>query len=87
MVPFSSSEQEQSALVRMWTHLSSDLQIRVIGLVAQFALKAVVTHPASQVEREETRHADPAAYPQNPSCSPQPTGRDLCAPIDAPASP
>ncbi len=67
MVPFSSSEQEQSALVHIWTHLSSDLQIRVIGLLAQLALNAVVTRPASQLEREEARHADPAAHPQNPS--------------------
>lgn len=67
MVPLSSSDQEQSALVHIWTHLSSDLQIRVIGLLAQLALNAVVTRSASQLEREEARYADPAAYPQNPS--------------------
>jgi hypothetical protein len=67
MVPFSSSEQEQSALVHIWTHLSSDLQIRIIGLLAQLALNAVVTHPVSQCEREEAHDADPAAHPQNPS--------------------
>jgi hypothetical protein len=35
MIPLPSSDQEQSALVHIWTHLSSDLQIRVIGLLAQ----------------------------------------------------
>jgi hypothetical protein len=67
MAPLPSSDQEQSALVHIWAHLSSDLQIRVIGLLAQLALNAVVTRPASQCEREEACYADPAAHPQNPS--------------------
>ena len=67
MVPFSSSEQEQSALVHIWSHLSADLQMRVIGLLAQLALNAVVARPVSQCGREEARHVDPATDPQNPS--------------------
>ncbi|HEY6411721.1 MAG TPA: hypothetical protein VIY29_30045 [Ktedonobacteraceae bacterium] len=67
MIPLPSSDQEQSALVHIWTHLSSDLQIRVIGLLAQLALNAVVVRPVSQCEREEACHDEPAADPQNPS--------------------
>ena len=67
MFPLSSSEQEQSTLVHIWAHLSPDLQIRVIGLVAQLALNAVVVRQENQATREEVRHADPAANPQNPS--------------------
>ena len=67
MFPLSSSEQEQSPLVHIWAHLSPDLQIRVIGLLAQLALNAVVVRQENQATREEVRHADPAANPQNPS--------------------
>ena len=67
MFPLSSSDQEQSTLVHIWAHLSADLQIRVIGLLAQLALNAVVARPQNQSEREEARHADAAANPQNPS--------------------
>ncbi len=67
MVPLSSSDQEQSTLVHIWAHLSSDLQTRVIGLLAQLALNMVVARPQNQSQREEACHADPAAHPQNPS--------------------
>jgi hypothetical protein len=67
MFPLSSSEQEQSTLVHIWAHLSPDLQIRVIGLLAQLALNAVVVRQENRATREEVRHADPAANSQNPS--------------------
>ena len=67
MFPLSSSDQEQSTLVHIWAHLSSDLQTRVIGLVAQLALNVVVVQSQSQPQREETCHAEQAADPQNPS--------------------
>ncbi len=67
MFPLSSSDQEQSALTHIWAHLSFDLQTRVIGLLAQLALNAVVVRQENWSEREEARHVDPAAHPQNPS--------------------
>lgn len=67
MFPLSASDQEQSTLAHVWAHLSSDLQTRVIGLLAQLALSMVVAHPQDQSEREEARHVEQAANPQNPS--------------------
>ena len=67
MSPFSSSHQEQSTLAQIWSHLSADLQTRVIGLVAQLALNAMVMQSQSQPQREEPCHAEQAADPQNPS--------------------
>ena len=67
MFPLSSSDQEQSTLIHIWAHLSSDLQTRVIGLLAQLALNVVVARPGNQSEREEACHVDPAANAQNPS--------------------
>ena len=67
MFPLSSSDQEQSTLVHIWAHLSSDLQTRVIGLLAQLALNVVVVRQENQSQREEACHGDPAAHPQNPS--------------------
>jgi len=67
MFPLSSSDQEQSALAHIWSHLSADLQTRVIGLVAQLALNVVAVQSQSQPQREETGHAEQAADPQNPS--------------------
>jgi hypothetical protein len=67
MDPLSSSNQEQRALTHIWAHLSSDLQTCVIGLLAQLALNVVVARSQNQSQREEARHVDPAANPQNPS--------------------
>ena len=67
MFPLSSPDQEQGTLTHVWTHLSSDLQTHVIGLLAQLALNVVVARPQSRSKREEARHVDPAAHPQNPS--------------------
>ena len=67
MFPLSSCDQEQGTLTHIWVHLSSDLQIRVVGLLAQLALNMVVARPQNQSEREKACHADPATYPQNPS--------------------
>lgn len=67
MVPFSSSDQEQSTLVHIWAHLSSDLQMRVIGLVAQLALNVVVVRPQNQSQREEQRDVEPIPNAQSPS--------------------
>ena len=67
MFPFSSSQHEQNTLAQIWSHLSADLQTRVIGLVAQLALNVLVVQAQSQPQREETCHAEQAADPQNPS--------------------
>jgi hypothetical protein len=67
MYLFSSSNQEQGALTHIWAHLSSDLQTCVIGLLAQLALNAVVARSQNQSQREEARHVDPTANPQDPS--------------------
>ena len=67
MFPFSSSHQKKGALAQIWSHLSADLQTRVIGLVAQLALNVVIVQSQSQPQREETCHAEQAADPQNPS--------------------
>jgi hypothetical protein len=67
MFPFSSAEQEQNALAHVWSHLSADLQTRVIGLVAQLALNVVVVHPQNPFEREEKSHVEQAADAQDPS--------------------
>ena len=67
MFPLSSSGQESGALVHVWAHLSSDLQTRVIGLVAQLALNVVVVRQENWSEREEASHAASTANPQNPS--------------------
>ena len=67
MFPFSSSHQEQSTLAHIWSHLSADLQTRVIGLVAELALNVVVVSPQSQSEGEEKIHGEPIANTQDPS--------------------
>lgn len=67
MFPLSSSDQEQSTLIHIWAHLSSDLQTRVIGLLAQLALNVVVVRQENWSEREEASHATSTANPQNPS--------------------
>jgi hypothetical protein len=67
MFPFSSSPQEQSTLAHIWSHLSADLQTRVIGLVAQLALNVVVARPPDESHGKEARHVDPATDTQNPS--------------------
>ena len=67
MFPLSSSDQEQSTLVHIWAHLSSDLQTRVIGLLAQLALNVVVVRQENWSEREEASHAASTANLQNPS--------------------
>lgn len=67
MFPFSSADQEHNALAHVWSHLSADLQIRVIGLVAQLALNVVAVRPQSQPEGEEKSHVEPIANAQNPS--------------------
>jgi hypothetical protein len=66
MYPLFSSNQEQDALTHIWAHLSSDLQTCVIGLLAQLALNAVVARSQNQFQREEVRHVEQAANPQNP---------------------
>lgn len=67
MYPLFSPNQEQDALTHIWAHLSSDLQTCVIGLLAQLALNAVVVRSHNQFQREEVRHVEQAANPQNPS--------------------
>jgi hypothetical protein len=67
MYPLSSSNQEQDVLTHIWSHLSSDLQTRVIGLLAEIALNAVGARSQNQPQRKEARHVEQSANPQNPS--------------------
>lgn len=67
MVPFSSSQQEQNTLAQIWSHLSADVQTRVIGLVAQLALNMLLVQEPHQPQREELCHVQQAADPQDPS--------------------
>ena len=67
MSPLSSFDQEQKALAHIWVHLSSDLQTRVIGLLAQLALNVVVARPPDESHGKEARHVDPTTDTQNPS--------------------
>ena len=67
MYLLSSSNQEQGGLTHVWAHLSSDLQTRVIGLLAQLALNMVVARPQKKSEAEEACHVESATDPQNPS--------------------
>jgi hypothetical protein len=63
----SSSGQECGTLAHVWTQLSSDLQTRVITLVAQLALSVVVARSRSEDQGEERRHVEQATDSQNPS--------------------
>ena len=68
MFPLSSSSgQKCGTLAHVWTQLSSDLQTRVIALLAQLALSVVVARSQNEPEGEETRHVEQATNPQNPS--------------------
>jgi hypothetical protein len=67
MFSFSLADQEHKALDHVWSQLSADLQIRVIGLVAQLALNVVVVRFQNQSEGEEQSHVEPSANPQDPS--------------------
>ncbi len=67
MSPLPSSGQEYGALAHVWAQLSSDLQTRVIALLAQLALSVVVARSQNEPEGEETRHVEQATNPQNPS--------------------
>lgn len=62
----SASGQEGGTLAHVWAQLSSDLQARVIALVAELALSVVVARSHNKAEGEETRH-DTTTDPQNPS--------------------
>lgn len=66
MSPLSLTDQEQSTLALVWAHLSSDLQTRVIGLLAQLALNVVVAGCHNESEGEEARHVEQATDLQNP---------------------
>jgi hypothetical protein len=68
MVPLpTSSGQKRDTLAHIWAQLSSDLQLRVIALVAELALSMLVAHSHNMGEGEEARHVDAATDPQNPS--------------------
>jgi hypothetical protein len=67
MFPLASPDQEQGSLTHVWADLSSDLQTRLIGLLAQLALNMVVACSVSQCARKEARDVDPTADAQNPS--------------------
>lgn len=63
----SSAGQECGTLAHVWAQLSSDLQLRVITLVAELALSVIVARSHHEAQGEEIRHVDPAAHSQNPS--------------------
>ncbi len=68
MVPLpTASGQEHSTLAHIWAQLSSDLQLRVIALVAELALSVLVARSHNMSEGEEAHHVDAATDPQNPS--------------------
>jgi hypothetical protein len=68
MVPLpTSSGQKRDTLAHIWAQLSSDLQLRVIALVAELALSVLVARSHNMGEGEEARHVDAATDPQNPS--------------------
>jgi hypothetical protein len=67
MFPCSSTDQEQNALAHVWSHLAADLQMRVIGLVAQLALNVVVVRSQNQPQGEEQSNVEPIPNAQNPS--------------------
>src|SRR3979411_2782464 len=70
MFPLSSSDQEQSTLIHIWAHLSSDLQTCEIYRLGQLCLNAVVGRQENWSEREEASHAASTANPQKPYFSP-----------------
>jgi len=68
MFPHSSSAgQECGTLAHVWAQLSSDLQLRVIALVAELALSVIVARSYHEAEGEELRHVDAATDAQSPS--------------------
>jgi hypothetical protein len=67
MYPLPSSRQDQSPLAHVWSHLSSDLQTCVVGLLAELALNVVVARPQNWSQREEAHDVEQATYAQDPS--------------------
>ena len=67
MYPLSSSRQDQSPLAHVWSHLSSDLQTCIVGLLAELALNALVARPQNWPQREEACDVEQATHAQNPS--------------------
>jgi hypothetical protein len=63
----SSSDQKCGTLAHVWTQLSSDLQTRVIALVAELVLSVIVARSQNETEAEEAHHVEQATNPQNPS--------------------
>jgi hypothetical protein len=63
----SSAGQECGTLAQVWAQLSSDLQLRVIALVAELALSVIVARSHHEAEGEELRHVDAATDAQSPS--------------------
>ncbi len=53
--------------VQVWPALSSDLRTRIVGLLAQLTLNAVIAHPASACTAKEVACAQPTALSKNPS--------------------
>jgi hypothetical protein len=62
-----SSGQERGTLAHVWAQLSSDLQLRVIALVAELALSVIVSRSHHEAEGEEIRHVDAATDAQSSS--------------------
>lgn len=60
-----SAHDVQVTPVQVWPALSSDLRTRIVGLLAQLALNAVVVHPASVSTAKEVACAQPTSHPKN----------------------
>ena len=67
MVSRSSSPDAQVPPVQVWPALSHGLRTRIVGLLAQLALKVVVARPASACTAKEVACAQPTPTPKNPS--------------------
>ena len=65
MVLRPSSPERQVTPIQVWPALSLDLRTRVIGLLAQLALK-MVTSPGSCAGKEKA-DAEPSSVSKNPS--------------------
>jgi len=67
MVARPSSSEAQVPPAQVWSALSADVRTRVIALLAQLALYAVMTRPSDEGTGKEASRAGPTSSDQNPS--------------------
>ncbi len=67
MIARPSSSEAQVAPAQVWSALSVDVRTRVIALLAQLALYAVMTRPSDEGTGKEASRAGPTSSDQNPS--------------------